>query len=233
MIFDPFMFHPSTLLLIPAIILAVFAQARVKSAYHKYARIGTRSHITGAEAARRILHTAGIGQLPIEPIAGEMTDHYDPGKKVVRLSHDVYHGTSIAAVGIAAHEVGHALQDANGYAPMHLRQAIYPVSRIGSTLAFPMILIGIFFEFSGSGLLINLGIWLFTAAVAFTLITLPVEFNASARALKALAGGGYLSQDELAGVRKVLSAAALTYVAAAAMAIVQLIRLLLIARGRD
>ncbi len=233
MIFDPFMFHPSTLLLIPAIILAVWAQARVKSAYHKYARIATRSHITGAEAARQILHTAGIGQLPIEPIAGEMTDHYDPGKKVVRLSHDVYHGTSIAAVGIAAHEVGHALQDANGYAPMHLRQAIYPVSRIGSTLAFPMILIGIFFEFSGSALLINLGIWLFTAAVAFTLITLPVEFNASTRALKALAGGGYLSQDELAGVRKVLRAAALTYVAAAAVAIVQLIRLLLIARGRD
>lgn len=233
MIFDPFMFHPATLLLIPAILLTILAQARVKSAYHKYARIATRGHLTGAQAAQQILSEAGVGRLPIEMIPGEMTDHYDPTKKVVRLSQDVYHGTSIAAVGIAAHEVGHAIQDAQNYAPMHLRQVIYPVSRIGSTLAFPMILIGLFIEFAGSALLINLGIWLFTAAVAFTLITLPVEFNASSRAMKALAGGGYLSQEELAGVRKVLNAAALTYVAAAAVAILQLVRLLLIARGRN
>lgn len=233
MIIDPFMFHPATLLMIPAIIIAVWAQARVKSAYHKYARIAVRSGITGAQAAHHILEASGVGPLPVEQIPGQMTDHYDPTKKVVRLSQDVYHGASIAAVGIAAHEVGHAIQDAQGYAPIHLRQLMYPISSIGSTLAFPMILVGVFFNFAGSALLINIGIWLFTAAVAFTIITLPVEFNASSRAIKALTGGGYLNQEELAGVRKVLNAAALTYVAAAAVAILQLVRLLIIARGRS
>lgn len=228
-----YMLHPSSILLLPAIIIAVWAQIRVKSAYKKYAQISTRSGLTGVEAAVDILQRAGVNSIEIEMIPGQMTDHYDPVKKVLRLSHDVYAGNSIAAVGIAAHEVGHAIQDANNYMPMRLRHFMYPVSSLGSTLAFPLIFAGVFFEFSASSLLINLGIWLFCAAVAFTIVTLPVEFNASRRAIQALSNGGYLSREELAGVRKVLSAAALTYVAAAAVAILQLLRLLQIAGSRD
>ncbi len=233
MIFDPFMFHPSTLLLIPAVILTIWAQAKVKSAYKKYAQVQTHNRITGAEAARQIMHTAGIGGLPVESVPGEMTDHYDPKAKVVRLSQGVYGSASIAALGIAAHEVGHAIQDAQGYAPMRLRHFMYPVSALGSRLAFPLIIGGLIFGASGGGFLLTLGIWLFSAAVAFTIVTLPVEFDASRRAVKALASGGYLSTEELAGVRKVLNAAALTYVAAAAVAVLQLVRLLLISRGRS
>ena len=228
-----FMFHPADLLILPAIIIALWAQARVSRAYRKYAAIETRSRMTGAQAAWQILQEANITTVNIETVPGEMTDHYDPVKKVLRLSRDVCGGSSIAAVGIAAHEVGHAIQDANGYAPMKLRHLMYPISSLGSTLAFPLILIGLIFNFAYSSLLISLGIWLFTAAVAFTLVTLPVEFDASRRAIKALAAGGYLSQEELGGVRKVLGAAAMTYVAAAATAVLQLLRLLLIARSRN
>ena len=228
-----FMFHPADLLILPAIIIALWAQARVSRAYRRYAAIETRSRMTGAQAAWQILQEAHITTVDIETVPGEMTDHYDPVKKVLRLSRDVYGGSSIAAVGIAAHEVGHAIQDANGYAPMKLRHLMYPISSLGSTLAFPLILIGLIFNFAYSSLLISLGIWLFTAAVAFTLVTLPVEFDASRRAIKALAAGGYLSQEELGGVRKVLGAAAMTYVAAAATAVLQLLRLLLIARSRN
>lgn len=229
----PFFFHPADLLMIPAIIIAIWAQARVRSAYRKYASVQTRSGMTGVQVAYQIMREANVNGVPVEVTPGEMTDHYDPEKKVLRLSSAVYSGTSIAALGIAAHEVGHAIQDANGYAPMKLRHLVYPVSRLGSTLAFPLIFIGFIFNFSYSSVLINLGIWLFTAAVAFTIVTLPVEFNASSRAIKALTAGGYMSREELQGVRKVLGAAAMTYVASAAAAVLQLVRLLLIARGRD
>ncbi|MBW7865814.1 MAG: zinc metallopeptidase [Candidatus Hydrogenedens sp.] len=228
-----FFFHPADLLMIPAIVMALWAQARVKSAYAKYSRIGTRSGMTGAEAAQRILYGAGVNGVELGMVPGEMTDHYDPARKCVNLSQGVYAGSSVAALGIAAHEVGHAIQDAQGYAPMRLRHFIYPISNIGSTLSFPLIFIGMIFNQSGMGWLISLGIYLFSAAVAFTIITLPVEFDASRRAVRALASGGQLTEDELRGVRKVLSAAALTYVAAAAAAVLQLLRLLIIARGRD
>ena len=229
----PFFFHPADLLMIPAMIIAVWAQVRVKAAYQKYASIQTRSGMTGAQVAQHILQNANVSNVPIEVTPGEMTDHYDPVKKVLRLSGSVYGGTSIAALGIAAHEVGHAIQDASGYAPMKVRHLVYPISRLGSMLAFPLIFAGFILNFSFSSVLINLGIWLFTAAVAFTIVTLPVEFNASSRAVQALTAGGYMSQDELRGVRKVLGAAAMTYVAAAAAAVLQLVRFLLIIRGRD
>jgi len=229
----PFFFHPADLLMIPAMIIAVWAQIRVKSAYQKYAAIQTRSGMTGAQVAQHILQNANVSNVPIEVTPGEMTDHYDPVKKVLRLSGSVYGGTSIAALGIAAHEVGHAIQDASGYAPMKVRHLVYPISRLGSMLAFPLIFAGFILNFSFSSVLINLGIWLFTAAVAFTIVTLPVEFNASSRDVQALTAGGYMSQDELRGVQKVLGAAAMTYVAAAAAAVLQLVRFLLIIRGRD
>ena len=228
-----FFFHPADLLMIPAIIFSLWAQWAVKSAYAKYSQIGTRSGMTGARAAQAIMDSAGVQNVDIGVVPGEMTDHYDPTKKVVNLSEGVYGGDSIAAVGIAAHEVGHAIQDAHHYAPMKLRHLIYPVSSIGSTLSFPLIFIGLIFNGSGAGWLLHLGIYLFAAAVAFTIVTLPVEFNASNRAVQALAKGGYLTTDELNGVRKVLRAAALTYVAAAAAAVLQLLRILIIARGRD
>jgi len=229
----PYMFHPADLLMIPAMIIALWAQLRVKSAYAKYASIRTQAGVTGAQVAHQIMLQANVAGVAIEPIAGQMTDHYDPKAKVLRLSEGVYGGDSIAALGIAAHEVGHAIQDANSYAPMRLRHLMYPISSIGSTLALPLVFIGLIFNSSFSGWLVSLGIWLFTAAVAFTLVTLPVEFNASNRAVKALEAGNYMSREELAGVRKVLGAAAMTYVAAAATALLQLLRLLMIARSRD
>ena len=233
MIMPGFYYGPDMLLMIPAIIFTLWAQWAVKSAYTKYSQIGTRSRITGAQAAQAIMDSAGVRNVEIGAIAGEMTDHYDPKQKIVNLSEGVYGSDSIAAVGIAAHEVGHAIQDAHDYAPMKLRTLMYPISSIGSTLAWPLIMIGFIFGHSGMGWLLHLGIYLFAAAVAFTIVTLPVEFNASNRAVKALAKGGYLTDDELNGVRKVLRAAALTYVAAAAAAVLQLLRLRIVARGRD
>ncbi|MCL4219491.1 MAG: zinc metallopeptidase [Candidatus Hydrogenedentes bacterium] len=233
------MFLDSTLiLLIPAILLSLYAQFKVKSTYKKFSQTGTRSGLTGAEVAARILRDAGIAlsntpeavagpACAIEPIAGQMTDHYDPRSRVLRLSEGVYGARSISALGIAAHEVGHAIQHANSYAPLELRSLVYPATRIGSTLSMPLFLIGLF----AWPPLLYAGIALFSFAVLFTLITLPVEFNASKRALKALADGGYLTADEMKGARKVLSAA-VTYVAAAAMALLQLVRWILIAQRR-
>lgn len=241
-----YMFHPADLLMIPAIILAIWAQAKVRGAYSKYSQVGVRRGLTGAQVAQLILRTANIGiadgrtrnaanAVALECIPGQMTDHYDPRNRTLRLSEDVYHGRSIAALGIAAHETGHALQHADKYVPMQVRQIMYPVSALGTYLAFPLIIIGAIIGYAGTGMpwLITAGIWLFTASVAFTIITLPVEFNASSRAIKALASGGYLTEDELYGARKVLNAAAMTYVAAAAAAVLQLIRLLLIFGRRD
>jgi Zn-dependent membrane protease YugP len=229
-------FSSYDLLLIPGILIVLWAQWKVKHAYHKYAKVGVQSGVTGADIARQMMRVENIDNVGLEQVAGVMTDHYDPRAKVVRLSEDVYHGRSIAALGIAAHEVGHVIQDARGYAPMRIRHFVYPVSSIGSTLGFPLIFIG--FIMGGIGaqadpigaMILNAGIWLFAAAVAFTLVTLPVEFNASSRAMKALASGGVMTQDELAGARAVLNAAAMTYVAAAAAAVLNLIRILLIAR---
>jgi uncharacterized protein len=225
-------------LLVPAIVLAVWAQWKVKSTYAKYSKVGTRSGLSGAEVAQRILMnseagasgqpgTSGAPTCAIEHIAGEMTDHYDPRDHTLRLSQGVYGGRSIAALGIAAHEAGHAIQHANVYSPLMWRNAIYPISRIGSSLAFPLLFIGFI---ARTPMLIDVAIVLYIFAVFFTVITLPVEFNASRRAIRALSNGGYLTQDELAGAKKVLSAAAMTYVAAATMAIVQLIRMFLIRR---
>lgn len=228
-----YMFHPADLLMIPAMVFALWAQARVKFAYTKYSKIPTRAGLTGADVAAIILENAGVRNVSLGLVPGEMTDHYDPATRRVNLSQDVGGGRSIAALGIAAHEVGHAIQDAQGYAPMKLRHFMYPVSSIGSTLAFPLIFAGLIFGGSGFGFLLQLGIYLFAAAVAFTIVTLPVEFDASRRAVKALAAGGYLTDDEMRGVRRVLGAAAMTYVAAAAAAVLNLLRILIIARGRD
>jgi hypothetical protein len=233
-----FYFHPADLLMIPAIVFALWAQHKVRSAYARWSEVRVRSGITGAEVVRHMLASENIEDVGIECIPGEMTDHFDPQAKVVRLSEAVYNGDSIASVGIAAHETGHVFQHARGYAPMQLRQIMYPISSIGSTLAFPIIFIGMIMGWGGHAggfgpILLNVGIWLFTAAVAFTVVTLPVEFNASSRALRALAQGGYLDDGELRGAKAVLDAAAMTYVAAAAAAILQLIRILLITQRRD
>ncbi len=237
------MFHdPTFILVIPALLFAVWAQWKVKSTYAKYARVGNRQGLTGAEVAQRILLDANVGVagtgwgrgdgVALEPIEGTLTDHYDPRARTLRLSQDIYYGQSVAALGIAAHEVGHAIQHAHGYAPMMARNFVYPVSAIGSTLAFPIFVIGMFLGPGTGQTIMQIGILLFAAALGFTVLTLPVEFNASRRAMKALASGGYLSEDELGGARKVLTAAAMTYVASTAMAILQLVRMLLLANRR-
>ncbi len=220
-------------LIIPALILALFAQARVRGAYNRFARVFAASGVTGAEAARRILQTGGAGEIAVEKIPGQLTDHYDPRKKVLRLSEGVHDNASIAALGIAAHEAGHALQHATGYAPLNLRNAIYPVASIGSTLAFPLFIMGFILSSRGPSVLMDIGILLFAGAVFFSVITLPVEFDASKRAMALLSERGFLAGPELDGARKVLSAAALTYVASTAMAVTQLLRMFMLRGSRD
>jgi Zn-dependent membrane protease YugP len=220
----------SLLVMLVGAAITIWANYRVKSAYAKYSKIGTQAGLTGADIARRMMRDEQIHDVELECIPGEMTDHYDPRAKVVRLSQDVFYGNSIAALGIAAHEIGHVIQDAKGYSPMKLRGAIYPMASIGSTLAWPLIIAG--FIVSSMPWLLTAGICFFAASVVFTLITLPVEFDASRRAMAALSDGRSMSTEELGGARKVLSAAALTYVAAAAVAVMELIRLLLIANDR-
>lgn len=233
-----FWWDQTILMLIPPLLFAIWAKIKVKSTYSKFSRIGSRSGMTGADVAKAILRSEEIAlsddptSMPegsacgLEAIEGHLTDHYDPRGRVLRLSHEVYSGHSVAALGIAAHEVGHAIQHARLYSPLMMRNVIYPISNIGSTMAFPLFFVGFLFSWPS---LLNIGIALFTMAVFFTLITLPVEFNASSRAMRALEAGGFLSDDELRGARKVLSAAALTYVAAAAMAVIQLFRLVILA----
>jgi Zn-dependent membrane protease YugP len=221
-------------LLIPPLILAIYAQQKVRNTYRLFSTKTARSRISGAEMARRILDYSGAGGVKIEQAKGQLTDHYDPRKKVLRLSEGVYSNQSLAALGIAAHETGHAIQHHTGYAPLQLRNSIYPVSRFGSSLAFPLFFIGFIFSSRGSqpSILMDIGILLFAAAVVFSLITLPVEFDASRRAKAMLRDGGYLTQDELAGAGRVLNAAALTYVAATAMAAMQLLRMFLLRGSR-
>ena len=220
-------------LLIPCLLLAFYAQARVRGTYSKFSRVAAASGVSGAQMAREILNVGGAGEVQIEQTPGQLSDHYDPRKKVLRLSPGVYESSSIAALGIAAHEAGHALQHHSGYAPLALRNGIYPVANIGSTLAFPIFIAGFFFSSRGPNILMDIGILLFSGAVVFSVLTLPVEFNASRRAVALLGERGYLRGQELDGARRVLSAAALTYVAATAMAAMQLVRMLVMRQSRD
>jgi len=221
-------------LVIPPLILAVYAQARVRSTYKRYSRVGASSRLTAAEVARQILNSRGAQEVKVEKIPGQLSDNYDPRSKVLHLSEGVHDSNSLAALGIAAHEAGHAIQHHNHYSPLAIRNLIYPVANIGSTLAFPLFFIGLITsQKRGPSLLMDLGILLFAGAVLFSVITLPVEFNASKQALAVLKERGYLNQTETAGARKVLSAAALTYVAATAMAVMQLVRMLLLRDSRD
>ena len=219
-------YDPTYLLVLIGAILCIWAQMRVKSTYKKYSRVRSRSGLTGAQAAQRILQLSGIYDVRIEHVRGELTDHYDPSNKVLRLSDAVYGSDSIAAIGVAAHECGHAVQHDKGYAPLSFRSALVPVANIGSKAGIPIIILGAIMGMNQY--LIQIGIWVFALAVLFQVVTLPVEFNASGRALAMLNDYGMLEQDETSRCRKVLSAAALTYVAAAASAILQLLRLILL-----
>jgi hypothetical protein len=227
------MFYDATyLLVVIGAVICMIASARVRTTFNKYSKYRSLSGMTGAQAADRILRSAGIYDVQIRHVSGSLTDHYDPRTKTVNLSDPVYNSTSVAAVGVAAHECGHVIQHAKAYAPLEFRTALVPVANIGSTLAWPLILIGLLFNSRSSMMFINIGILFFSLAVLFQLVTLPVEFNASARALKQLRTQGILGEEELSYTRKVLSAAALTYVASAAAAILQLLRILLLTGGR-
>ena len=217
-------FDSTYLILIPAILFSLWAQSQVKNTYARYSK--EFAGLTGAEAARMVLEMNGVTGVTIQPIAGELTDHFDPRTNTISLSQGVYDVTSVAAVGVAAHEAGHAVQYAVGYSPIKIRTAIIPVTQIGSYLSWPLLLIGLVL---GSETLAMAGVLLFCAVVAFQLVTLPVEFNASNRALDALGASGYLKEEQLNGAGKVLRAAAMTYVAALAQAVAQLLRLLMIA----
>ncbi len=221
-------YDPTYLLLIPGLILALYAQFKVSSTYARFKREPSRSGLTGAQIARQILDTNGCGDVRIERVPGSLTDHYDPENGVLRLSEEVYGSRSIAALGVAAHEAGHAIQDATDYGPMRIRATLVPVANIGSSAAIPLFMLGLIFSWEP---LLKIGILCFSLAVLFYVVTLPVEFNASGRAV-ALLASGYLPEDEVQGVKKVLSAAALTYVAAALQAILQLLRLVLLANSR-
>ena len=223
---------PTMILVLIGVLLSLWAQGRVNSAFRKYGRVRSRTGMTGAEAARRLLNSQGIYDVTIEHISGSLTDHYDPRSKVLRLSDAVYGSDSVAAVSVAAHECGHAMQDNEDYAPLRFRSALVPVANFGSQLSWPLILIGVIFGGLGSPL-VQIGILMFTLAVLFQLVTLPVEFNASGRAIKLLDSQGILLAEEVNGTKKVLSAAALTYVAAAAASILQLLRLIILFGGRN
>ena len=233
----PFMIFDFTYFIaIPGLIFTLWAQAKVRSAFGKYSQVRARSGITGSKAARDILNRSGLPGVAVKPVRGQLTDHYDPRAGVLRLSESVYDSQSIAALGIAAHEAGHAMQHATNYSALVLRTAIAPAAATGSKLGLGLFFIGFLIEmFAGANMtwLINAGIIFFGVSVIFTLITLPVEFNASKRALAVLAKGGYLTADEIPKAKKVLDAAAWTYVAAAATAILLLIRLLILRGSRD
>lgn len=221
------------ILVLVGAILSLLASAKVNSTFNKYKRIRSATGMTGAEAAERILHQNGIYDVGIEHISGNLTDHYDPRSKMLRLSDATYSSTSVAAIGVAAHECGHALQHKEEYGPLKLRTAIVPAANIGSRLGIPIIILGVIL--GSNPLLINIGIWVFSLAVLFQIITLPVEFNASSRALEMVEQYGILGSEEVGHTKKVLSAAAMTYVAAAAASILQLLRLVLLfgRRSRD
>ncbi|WP_442855321.1 zinc metallopeptidase [Clostridium sp. Marseille-P3244] len=220
------------LLVLIGAVICIAASGRVNRTFARYSRVASHSGMTGKEAAEQILSRNGIYDVQVIHIPGNLTDHYNPGKKTLGLSDTVYNSTSVAAIGVAAHECGHAVQHATGYVPLAIRGALVPVANIGSMAAWPLILIGLFMNGRTAIFLINLGILLFSAAVLFQLVTLPVEFNASGRAVKVLETSGMLYPDEVGSVKKVLSAAALTYVASAAAMILQLLRLIIIGGRR-
>lgn len=215
-------------LIIPAIVLGFIAQSRVRSTYRKYSKVKTRNGISGAEMGRYILDSHNLGDVSIEPISGTLTDHYDPRRKKLGLSEGVYGGKSVAALGIAAHEAGHAIQHARSFTPLTIRNFLYPISSFGSKLGPILVIAGLFL--GSIPVLIDIGIILFSFAVVFTVITLPVEFNASANAVNVLSKSGRVTAEELQGAKKVLNAAALTYVASALASVLTLVRLILLSR---
>lgn len=228
-----FYWDSTYILVIIGAIICMAASAKIKTTFNKYSKYRSMSGMTGAMAAERILRAAGITDVVVRQVPGSLSDHYNPSNKTLNLSDTVYGSNSVAAVGVAAHECGHAIQHARGYAPLSLRTAFVPVANIGSMLAWPVIILGLLINSRSSMMFINIGILLFSFAVIFQLITLPVEFNASRRALVMLKTQGILGDDELVYTRKVLGAAALTYVASAAAAILQLLRIILLFGGRD
>lgn len=217
------------LFVLPAVIFTFIAQAQVNGAFRKYQNVMTARHMTGAQVAERMLQAFGVQGIRVERTTGRLSDHFSPKESVIRLSDEVYHGTSVAAAGIAAHECGHAAQHASGYGPIRFRNAIIPISQLGSGLAVPLVLAGFIFNFQ---ILVTAGIVFFAAAALFQLVTLPVEFNASSRAMETLQTAGILSEEESVGAKRVLRAAALTYVAALAVSLAQLLRLVLLANRR-
>ncbi|WP_186855137.1 zinc metallopeptidase [Acetobacterium paludosum] len=222
------------LILIPGVILAAFAQYQVSSAYKAYSKVATKTGVTGAEAARTLLNSNGLSMIGIENVAGNLTDHYDPRSKVMRLSQGVGQQASIAAVGVAAHETGHAIQDKEGYWPLRFRSFMVPITGFASNLAWPLFFLGFFFAQTSWGMaFMDFGIILFSLALLFSVITLPVEFNASRRAIAALTDNHLILPGEEVGVKKVLRAAALTYVAAALMSLLTLLRLIILRGSRD
>lgn len=221
-------FDPTYILVIVGAVLCLLAQNNVTSTYSRYSRVVSRTGLTGAMAAERILRSNGIYDVRVEHIRGNLTDHYDPSHKVLRLSDSVYGSSSVAAIGVAAHECGHAIQHQTGYVPLKIRASLVPVANLGSTLCWPLIVLGLFFSYT----FVQAGIIMFCAVVLFQVVTLPVEFNASSRALRILEDSGMLYQDEVSSTRKVLRAAALTYVASVASSILQLLRLILLFGNR-
>ncbi len=228
-----FFWDPTFVLLIPGIIIAAWAQFKVTATFDKFNRIRSLKGITAAQAARQILNQQGLHEVGVEMIPGKLSDHYDPRDKTLRLSQEVYGSTSLASIGVAAHEAGHAIQHDQGYAPLAIRSSLVPVAQFGSNAAWILLLIGLLM---GIPSLARIGVYAFAAVVLFQFVTLPVEFNASSRAMALLEGGGYLTREEIPQTKKVLDAAALTYVAAAIMGILQLLRLIIISgigRGDD
>ena len=223
---------PTYILVVIGAVICMIASARVKGTFNKYSQLRSMSGMNGAQVAQRVLQAAGIYDVQVRHVSGSLTDHYDPRTKTVNLSDPVYNATSVAALGVAAHECGHAIQHAKSYAPLSIRSALVPIANFGSMLAWPVILIGLLFNTRSSGLIIDIGILLFSAAVLFQLVTLPVEFDASRRALVMLRTQGILADDELKYTRRVLKSAALTFVASAAAAILPLLRIILITNGR-
>jgi len=222
----PFLFFdPTMILLIPGLILAIYAQFKVKSTFKKYSKITSSNGITGRELAFKMMQDNNLYNVDINPVAGDLTDHYDPTTKKLGLSETVYNSKSIAAISVAAHEVGHAIQHKESYAPLSLRNSVFPIANIGSTMAFPLFFIGFLFK---SGIMLQIGVALFSFAVIFHIVTLPVEFNASRRGLKYLKNSGIVNSDEYPKAKAVLTAAALTYVASTLMAVLQLARMLIL-----
>ena len=229
MLFGWFYFDWTVLIVLPALVFSVWAQINVKSTFDKYSKIRTKRGYTGADAARRVLNENGLFDVSIERVQGHLTDHYDPRANVIRLSESVYSSSNAAAIGVACHEAGHAVQHAKGYFPIKVRMAIIPMTKFGSALAMPIFFMGLLFAMDA---LLSLGIVLYATVALFQLITLPVEFNASARALEAIGSSGMFDAEEKKAARRVLTAAALTYVAALASSLLTLLRLLVLANGR-